>query len=108
MQGPIYSGKLHDKEFVEKVLNLAENKEFKTKDKVKGVLFSILEEIEVPLSWNIGSLCKFFKVQALSQKHLRSAMRDIGKEVSQSHTSPCLYKTTASVEEVFNIFKHDE
>ena len=50
IQGPIYSGHLHDKEFVKKVLENAEIKDFKTKDKVKGILLSIYEEIEEPLS----------------------------------------------------------
>ena len=50
IQGPIYSGQLHDKEFVGKVLELAEIRECQTKEKVKGTLLSIYEEIEQPLS----------------------------------------------------------
>lgn len=106
MQGPIYTGPLHDKEFVEKVLVLADQREFKTKEKVRGVLYSIREELETPLGVNIGNLCKFFKVPAMSQKNLRSAMKSIGKTISQSHTNPLIYKTTATFDEVFNIFKH--
>lgn len=106
LQGPIYSGKLHDKAFVNEVVQLADQKEFATKEKVKGILLNIQEELDVPLSWNVGSLCKFFKVPAMSQKNLRSAVRSIGKEISQVHTGPVHYKTTADTEEIFNIFKH--
>ncbi|OMJ87223.1 hypothetical protein SteCoe_11063 [Stentor coeruleus] len=106
MQGPIYTGPLHDKEFVEKVLVLANLREFKTKDKVRGVLYSIREELETPLGINIGNLCKFFKVPAMSQKNLRSAMKSIGKDLSQSHTNPLIYKTTASFDDIYDIFRY--
>ena len=106
LQGPIYSGKLHDKEFVDKVLGLAETKDFKTKEKVKGILVTVKEELETPLSWNLGSLCKFFKVPTLPQKQFRSAIRALGKETSQAHTGAVNYKTNASAEDMFNIMKY--
>jgi tRNA (guanine26-N2/guanine27-N2)-dimethyltransferase len=106
IQGPIYSGKLHDKEFVSEMLELANTKDFKTKDKVKGVLMVAKEELDCPLSWNTGNLCKFFKTPALSQKNFRSAIKSIGKEVSQSHTRPGTYKTNAGVDDLFDIFKY--
>jgi tRNA (guanine26-N2/guanine27-N2)-dimethyltransferase len=105
VQGPVYAGKLHDKEFVKEVMQLAEQKEFKTKDKVVGILNSVYHENEALLGWNIGNLCKFFKSPAISQKAFRSAVRSLGKEVSQAHTSPLIYKTSASCEELFEIFR---
>ena len=107
IQGPIYSGPLFNKPFVSQVLELAkEKKELKTREKIKGVLNSVTGEIDSLLGWNIGNLCKFFKVPAISQKIFRSAVKSLGKEVSQSHSSPLIYKTSASGAQVFEIFKH--
>lgn len=106
IQGPIYSGRLHNKDFVTQVLSLSQEREMKTSDKISGVLNSIIGEIDALLGWNIGFLCKFFKVPAISQKIFRSALKSLGKEVSQSHSSPLIYKTNANAFEVFEIFKY--
>jgi tRNA (guanine26-N2/guanine27-N2)-dimethyltransferase len=105
IQGPIYADKLHDKDFVRQVLALAEQKEFKTKDKVTGILNSVINENESILGWNIGNLCKFFKCPAISQKAFRSAVKSLEKDVSQAHTSPLIYKTSACAKEIFDIFR---
>ena len=105
IQGPVYAGKLHDKGFVLEVMKLAEQKEFKTKDKVVGILNTVYNENEALLGWNIGNLCKFFKSPTISQKAFRSAVKSLGKDVSQAHTSPLIYKTSASCEEIFEIFR---
>ena len=105
LQGPIYSGKLHDKEFIQKLLVKVETMGLHTYEKVKGVLVSMLNELDQPLSWDYSLLCKFFKVTMMSATQFRSAFKSLGFSISNLHTRPNLYKTDATPSQVFHIMK---
>ncbi|CAG9330835.1 TRMT1 [Blepharisma stoltei] len=106
IQGPIYAGNLHEKDFVDEVIQTLEERNMKTHDKLKGVLVCVKDELDIPLNWDLSMLCKFFKSQVMSQKQFRSAVRSSGLNISQSHTHPMKYKINVEVSQLFDIFRH--
>jgi len=105
IQGPIYSGKLHNKELVNECLQTIDQFQFKTHNKLKGILLAVKDELDCPLSWDLSQLCKFFRAPTISQKQWRSAFKSLGLSLSQSHTKPQNYKTNATPHQVFEIIK---
>eukprot|EP00359_Climacostomum_virens_P005239 CAMPEP_0204903304 /NCGR_PEP_ID=MMETSP1397-20131031/4171_1 /ASSEMBLY_ACC=CAM_ASM_000891 /TAXON_ID=49980 /ORGANISM="Climacostomum Climacostomum virens, Strain Stock W-24" /LENGTH=449 /DNA_ID=CAMNT_0052071913 /DNA_START=3693 /DNA_END=5039 /DNA_ORIENTATION=- len=106
--GPIYSGPIHNKEFVDELLqSLEEHKltQLATESRLKGVLTQVKEELEVPLVYSLPGICKFLKAPIPPQKAFKSAMRSLGFEVSQSHTSAKHYKTNAPTRVVLDVIK---
>lgn len=106
MHGPVYTGPLHDRQFIQQMLNSLGPFDFKMKDRIIGFLTAAQDELNDPFYFDLGRLCKFLKCTTPSQKQLRSAIRSLGYEVSQSHTSATHYKTTASFSTIFDIIIH--
>lgn len=106
--GPIHSGPIHSKGFIDELMQSLEEgrlTQLSTKARLKAVLSQVNEELELPLAYSLPEICKLLKASTPPQRAFKSALRSLGFEVSQSHTSDMLYKTNAPPEIVFDIVK---
>ncbi|XP_054718129.1 tRNA (guanine(26)-N(2))-dimethyltransferase-like [Uloborus diversus] len=106
--GPIWSSKLHDKEFVEEVVQMLEQEQeqYKTYKRMIGILTVVLEELEdCPLYHKIPCLASTVHVVSPTNNDMRSAILNAGYRVSISHASPISIKTDAPQEVIWDIIK---
>lgn len=106
MGGPIWTGPMHDKEFVARLLtridssssNIDENDNLmnlKTIKRIRGVLHMIHEELDVPLYYQLDRLTSIIRANVPPMIQFRSAILNAGYEVSYSHANKTSIKTNA-------------
>lgn len=101
--GPLWGGKLHNKEFVEQVLSVnakADKEVYGTTDRIKGMLTLAKEELETPFYTNLGRLPSLFKASTIPITEFAQALGNLGHEVSLTHAKANSIKTTAPREDV--------
>ncbi|KAI9349626.1 N2,N2-dimethylguanosine tRNA methyltransferase, partial [Obelidium mucronatum] len=108
--GPFFSGRIHNQEFVAKMIQhvkdgIAEEK-FKTHVRMLGMLTVIQEEIpDVPLFYSVDTLCQALHCQVPPLKTFFSALLNAGYKVSSSHCIPTSFKTTAPNSVIWDILR---
>ncbi|KAJ6596931.1 tRNA methyltransferase [Mycena vulgaris] len=106
--GPMWSGSLHDSEFVGKVLeHLATNETlYGTAARMKGMLTVAKEELnDSPFYFTPTRVAKLFHCTTPSFADAASALLHGGHKVSRSHASAGSIKTSATRSEIFDIFR---
>ncbi|XP_062507702.1 tRNA (guanine(26)-N(2))-dimethyltransferase-like isoform X2 [Corticium candelabrum] len=96
--GPMWKGPIHDFEFVEKVLDHVKgNKEsYHTGDRIAGILTVIAEELpDAPLFYELDKMSGFLHCVTPGMLSFRSALLDLGYDVSFSHCQKQAVKTNA-------------
>ncbi|GLB34920.1 putative tRNA methyltransferase [Lyophyllum shimeji] len=107
MAGPMWSGPLHDKDFVTKVLEHLEANEDKygTAVRMKGMLTVAQEELDVPFYFTPAKIASFFHCTTPSLEDIASALLHAGHKISRSHACAGSLKTTATRQDVHSIFR---
>ncbi|GAB5363733.1 hypothetical protein AAMO2058_000908900 [Amorphochlora amoebiformis] len=111
MGGPIYTGPLHHREFVQEVLKIASNdtlsQSLATRKRIMGVLSVVLSELnQTVMFYSHPQLASFFKLKVVPKMEVvRGVLRQLGFNVSLSHTCPDSYKTDAPARVLATIFK---
>ena len=106
MGGPFWIAPIHDKSFVQKVLETLEPsnvessdsyvKRFGTVDRMIGMLTVVEEELEdVPFYYSQDRLCSMVKLNSGKLTNFRSALLNAGYRVSLSHACKLAIKTDA-------------
>lgn len=107
--GPIWSGEIHDREFVNSLLESVKNwKHLKTHKRIKETLQAIQLEMTIgnyPLSYDFDRLIWEIKWESISRKAIFSAFKSLNYQLVQTYYKPQLYKTNASPRAVYDIFK---
>ncbi|KAI9139115.1 N2,N2-dimethylguanosine tRNA methyltransferase [Paraphysoderma sedebokerense] len=105
--GPIYNGPIHDKSFVQKMIeHVKDAKElYHTQPRMLGMLTVISEEIEAPLYWGLRDLTTTLHCNSISLLDLCSAIYNAGYEASISHASPSSVKTNAPPSVMWDIMR---
>ncbi|EKM55583.1 uncharacterized protein PHACADRAFT_256307 [Phanerochaete carnosa HHB-10118-sp] len=105
--GPMWSGPLHDTEFVSKVLEHVETSQehYGTSARMRGMLTVAKEELDVPFYFTPAQLSGVLHCQSPSLDNVASALLHAGHSVSRSHALPGSLKTTATRAEVHDIFR---
>ncbi|KFM57832.1 tRNA (guanine(26)-N(2))-dimethyltransferase, partial [Stegodyphus mimosarum] len=106
--GPIWAEKLHNKEFIQKTIQLVEGEQecYNTSKRMLGMLNVVLEELDdCPLFHRIEKLSSILHVATPTNKQIRSAILNAGYRVSMSHTVPTSIKTDAPQEVIWSIIK---
>ncbi|KAK1236530.1 RNA methyltransferase tRNA(m5U54)methyltransferase [Marasmius sp. AFHP31] len=105
--GPMWSGNLHDTEFVTKVLEHAESKasQYGTAARMKGMLTVAKEELHAPFYFTPSRVASFFHCQTPSLDDTASALLHAGHKVSRSHACAGSLKTTATRAELHDIYR---
>lgn len=104
MGGPIWSASIHDKEFVQKVLQSAPER-LGTYKRIQGVLNVILEELDTPLYYTLEHMSSIIRSSTPPMNIFRSAILNSGYEVSYMHANKTSVKTTAPVSFLWDVLR---
>ncbi|THU80820.1 N2,N2-dimethylguanosine tRNA methyltransferase [Dendrothele bispora CBS 962.96] len=105
--GPMWSGPIHDTDFVSQVLSHTEShsEHYGTAVRMKGMLTVAKEELHVPFYFTSGKVSSFFHCITPSLDDLASALLHAGHKISRSHASAGSLKTTGSRQDIYDIFR---
>ncbi|KAJ9052153.1 RNA methyltransferase tRNA(m5U54)methyltransferase, variant 3 [Entomophthora muscae] len=108
MAGPMYSGSLHNKEFVSAMLKFVQDNttKFQTSKRMEGMLTVISEEIEAPLFYLPCDLSSTVRTSTPDYLTLASAFINLGYKVSSSHCTAGSLKTDAPPEAIWDVMRH--
>lgn len=75
MVGPVWTGKLHEKSFVESVIDHVksrdEERSYKTKDRMLGMLSLASEELDNPLYYVLDDICSVMHLETPNHSSIR-------------------------------------
>ncbi|KAI0324526.1 N2,N2-dimethylguanosine tRNA methyltransferase [Cubamyces sp. BRFM 1775] len=105
--GPMWSGPIHNKEFVSSVLNHVEANEDKygTSARMKGMLTVAKEELDTPFYFTPSKIASHFHCVCPSLDETASALLHAGHKVSRSHACAGSLKTSATYADIHDIFR---
>ncbi|KAK0503296.1 tRNA methyltransferase [Armillaria luteobubalina] len=105
--GPMWSGPIHDTDFVAKVLEYVEENpdSYGTSTRMKGMLTVAKEELHTPFYFTPTRVASFFHCQTPSLDEVASALLHAGYSISRSHATPGSLKTTATRADLYDIFR---
>ncbi|KAG5513226.1 hypothetical protein PMAC_001596 [Pneumocystis sp. 'macacae'] len=108
ISGPMWSGPLHDKEFLIDTLNIIDSESidiYTTLPRMKGMLTIAETELMDPFYYSPTHLSKILHCQTPSMKDISSALINAGYSVSFTHASPGSIKTNAPPKILWNIMR---
>lgn len=109
MGGPIWSDPIHDKTFVQELLEAIKVQplcELGTQRRMLGMLTVVQEELDdVPLYYTLDKLCCVLKLEIVPILKFRSALLNAGYKVSFSHAYKNSIKTNASASVLWDILR---
>lgn len=106
--GPMWGGKLHNSEFIDKILELnssADKEIYKTTQRIEGMLTLAKQELDIPFYFSPSRISSILKMQCPSIKTIVSAIGNLGYEASLTHAAHGCIKTNAPVYDIWCIFK---
>eukprot|EP01087_Luapelamoeba_hula_P018926 TRINITY_DN6184_c1_g1_i1.p1 TRINITY_DN6184_c1_g1~~TRINITY_DN6184_c1_g1_i1.p1 ORF type:complete len:648 (-),score=108.25 TRINITY_DN6184_c1_g1_i1:156-2099(-) len=108
--GPIWNKELCDTEFVKKALeHLDKNKDsYRTFKKINGHLSLVSQELQdVPLFYDLSSMCKLLHVQQPSMREFHAGLESLAKGYrhSVSHTDAKAIKTDAPASVLWDLLR---
>ena len=104
--GPVYSGPLHNPEFLQKVLEKLNDMPYtKTNSRIEAVLNTCMREINAPFYYNIGDCAGIIKSSCPSRAIIVSEIERHGYKCSLSHCEAGSLKTDAPPEVVWDVFR---
>ncbi|KAL0132039.1 hypothetical protein PUN28_000069 [Cardiocondyla obscurior] len=105
MGGPIWLGRLHDRDFVSQLLYNLSSMELGTSKRLEGVLTVIYEELDNVLYYNLDRLMSIVKCCVPPMLMFRSALLNAGYKVSYSHASKVSIKSDAPNNVIWDIVR---
>ncbi|OCH94961.1 N2,N2-dimethylguanosine tRNA methyltransferase [Obba rivulosa] len=107
LAGPMWSGPLHDPAFVSKVLEHVEASEDKygTSARMKGMLTIAKEELDTAFYFTPTKIAGHFHSTCPPLDEVASALLNAGHQVSRSHACAGSLKTTASWQDIHDVFR---
>ncbi|KAI9509622.1 N2 N2-dimethylguanosine tRNA methyltransferase [Russula earlei] len=105
--GPMWNGRIHDPQFVGRVLEHLECSEdnYGTSARMKGMLTVAKEELAVPFYFTPSRVASFFHCTCPSLDEIASALLHAGHQVSRSHAAPGSLKTTATRRDLHDVYR---
>lgn len=104
--GPLWLGPVQNREFIESMIEISEDKELNTKKKVLKLLNSCKEEADAPATfYDIHKVCRSLKISAPKLDLVFDRLRENGFYAVKTHYSPLGIKTDASNIELIDIVK---
>jgi len=107
LAGPMWSGPLHNPEFVAKVAEHVDRSanNYGTSTRMKGMLTVAQEELDNPFYFTPAKVAGTFHCSTPALDDVASALLNAGHKVSRSHASAGSLKTTASRQEIHDVFR---
>ncbi|KAF9464736.1 tRNA methyltransferase [Collybia nuda] len=105
--GPMWSGPIHNTDFVARVLEDLELNQDKygTATRMKGMLTVAKEELHTPFYFTPAKMASFFHCTTPPLDDVASALLHAGHKISRSHACPGSLKTTAQREDIHSVFR---
>jgi len=104
--GPLYSGPLHSKTFIEEMFNVIPSMKFLTTiPRIVALLHSCSRELPSPFYYDISAMTGIIKSSTPSREVVISALEKMGFEYSLTHCLSGMIKTTAPPEAMWDILK---
>ena len=102
--GPLWVGDIQNKEFIQKMIDEAENKKINSEKKALKLLNKCLEESSAPATFfDVHAICKSLKISAPKFDTIIDAMEDDGFVAIKTHYNPLGIKTDAGIEDIKRI-----
>jgi tRNA G26 N,N-dimethylase Trm1 len=108
MGGPIWNQRIHNIDFVKRLLEVARTNadknyqgkkevNLKTTERIQAILSAIIDEdmVTYPLSYDMSHIASTLKVQNPKKMQLYAAFRSLEYKLTQTYYDPKLYKTNA-------------
>ncbi len=102
LAGPLWLGRLHERNFCEELLGEIEKRGFKEAVKL---ISTCRDELDIPMHYDYHRLCKSLGITAMPTDELILALRERGFKASRTHFSGISFKADAGVEEVKGIVR---
>lgn len=107
--GPMYNGKLHNKDFISKVLELnkdASDEIYKTRKRIEGMLTLAQNELDdAQFYFKPERVSSIIKCQVPPLKVLIAGLGNLGYDASLTHAIPSAIKTNAPWGEIWGLLK---
>jgi len=105
--GPMWSGQLHDPNFIGKILEHLESSkdQYGTAARMKGMLTVAQEELQTLFYFTPSRVSSHFHCRTPSLDVMASALLNGGHKISRSHACPGSLKTDASHRDLHDIFR---
>ncbi|KAK4048628.1 RNA methyltransferase tRNA(m5U54)methyltransferase [Microbotryomycetes sp. JL201] len=105
--GPMWSGPLHNKSFIDDMLGIIEEDEdkFKTASRIQGMLNLARNELDAPFYFTPSKTSGLFNAISPSLQVVGSALLNAGYKISRSHASSGSIKTDAPRAFVHDIYR---
>jgi tRNA (guanine26-N2/guanine27-N2)-dimethyltransferase len=102
--GPLWLGKIQNKEFISKMIEESENKKLNSEKQLLKLLNACLIESESPATfYDVHSICRYLKISAPKLDLIFDELRKNGYNAEKTHFSPTGIKTNASINEIREI-----
>ena len=102
--GPLWLGSIQDKDFIQKMIDEADNKKINTEKEALKLLNKCLVEAEAPATfYDVHSICKSLKVSAPKFDLILDELEKEGFKAIKTHYNPLGIKSDAGIEDIKNI-----
>ena len=109
MGGPFWSGQLHDRSFVDRLLEHLQQEESKalylTHSRMLGMMSVIREELDELLYYELPSMSSLINLSTPPLLQFRSALLNAGYQVSATHCNQAAFKTNAPVAFLWDVLR---
>jgi tRNA (guanine26-N2/guanine27-N2)-dimethyltransferase len=102
LAGPLWLGRLHERDFCGEVIEEIKRREFK---KVEKLISVCRDELDIPMHYDYHRICKSLGITAMPTDELVLALREKGFQASRAHFSGISFKTDAGMEEIKGIVR---
>lgn len=103
--GPLWLGKLHEKEFCDEVLLEMESLELGQKVQGKKIIEACRDELDLPFFYDQHLMCKKLGVSAPAMDVFIEALRATGASVSRTHFTGTSFKTDAVLDSINEVLR---
>lgn len=102
--GPMWLGEIQNKEFIQDMISISDDKELNTKEEVLKLLNTCYSEAETPVGfYDIHVICRNLKVSAPKLDKILDTLKNNGYIAVRTHFSPLGIRTDAGIEDIKNI-----
>ena len=102
--GPLWLGKIQDGEFIQKMIDEADNKKINSEKEALKLLNKCLVECDGPATfYDVHSICKSLKISAPKFELILNELENEGSTAIKTHFNPIGIKSDAGIENIKNI-----
>lgn len=102
--GPLWLGNIQDKEFIQKMIEEADNKKINTEKEALKLLNKCLEEAAAPTTFfDVHSICKSLKISAPKFDLILNELEKKGFKAIKTHYNPLGIKSDANIRDIKKI-----